>query len=73
MIEAMLASVSKVEAESFFLVFPVLQASDNAKEAEDNARKAKNTVKMVLGTITALLEQLGKNSAPHKHHSLKDG
>uniref|UniRef100_A0A8D0DGP9 Laminin, gamma 1 n=1 Tax=Sander lucioperca TaxID=283035 RepID=A0A8D0DGP9_SANLU len=34
-------------------------AADNAKEAEDNARKAKSAVKTVLGTITALLEQLG--------------
>ncbi|XP_071392229.1 laminin subunit gamma-1-like, partial [Centroberyx affinis] len=34
-------------------------ASNNAKEAEDNARKAKSAVKTVLGTITALLEQLG--------------
>ncbi|KAK7944939.1 hypothetical protein WMY93_000667 [Mugilogobius chulae] len=34
-------------------------ASDNAKEAEDNARKAKNAVKGVLGTIAALLDQLG--------------
>jgi hypothetical protein len=36
------------------------KASDNAKEAEDNARKAKGAVKTVLGTIAALLEQLGK-------------
>lgn len=43
-------------------MFVVLQASDNAKEAEDNARKAKGAVKMVLNTITALLDQLGKSS-----------
>lgn len=43
--------------------FVVLQASDNAKEAEDNARKAKSAVKMVLNTITALLEQLGKSTS----------
>lgn len=43
-------------------MFVVLQASDNAKEAEDNARKAKSAVKMVLNTITALLDQLGKSS-----------
>lgn len=42
-------------------IFVVLQASDNAKEAEDNARKAKGAVKTVLNTITALLDQLGKN------------
>lgn len=41
-------------------MFVVLQASDNAKQAEDNARKAKSAVKMVLNTITALLDQLGK-------------
>uniref|UniRef100_A0A8C6SB72 Laminin, gamma 1 n=1 Tax=Neogobius melanostomus TaxID=47308 RepID=A0A8C6SB72_9GOBI len=34
-------------------------ASDSAKEAEDNARKAKSAVKSVLGTIAALLDQLG--------------
>lgn len=44
-------------------LFTVSQASDNAKEAEDNARKAKSAVKTVLSTITALLNQLGKNSA----------
>lgn len=43
-------------------MFVVLQASDNAKQAEDNARKAKSAVKMVLNTISALLEQLGKSS-----------
>lgn len=43
-------------------MFTVPQASDNAKEAEDNARKAKSAVKTVLSTITALLDQLGKNS-----------
>lgn len=47
-------------------LFPVPQASDNAKEAEDNARKAKSAVKTVLSTITALLDQLGKNT---KHSS----
>lgn len=46
-------------------IFVVLQASDNAKEAEDNARKAKSAVKMVLNTITALLDQLGKNCLLH--------
>lgn len=30
--------------------------------AEDNARKAKSAVKTVLSTITALLDQLGKNT-----------
>lgn len=44
-------------------ILVVLQASDNAKEAEDNARKAKSGVKMVLNTISALLDQLGKNAA----------
>lgn len=47
-------------------LFPVPQASDNAKEAEDNARKAKSAVKTVLSTIAALLDQLGKNT---KHSS----
>ena len=42
------------------LLYVPLKASDNAKEAEDNARKAKGAVKTVLGTITSLLEQLGK-------------
>lgn len=46
-------------------IFVVLQASDNAKEAEDNARKAKSAVKTVLNTITALLDQLGKNCLLH--------
>lgn len=45
----------------FLQLFTVPQASDNAKEAEDNARKAKSAVKTVLSTITALLDQLGKN------------
>lgn len=48
------------------------QASDNAKVAEDNARKAKNAVKMVLGTIGALLEQLGRKPRllPVSHQSI---
>lgn len=48
------------------LCFSVSQASDNAKEAEDNARKAKSAVKTILGTITALLDQLGKTLAVRK-------
>ncbi|TDH06384.1 hypothetical protein EPR50_G00132680 [Perca flavescens] len=47
----------KAEADQDMMM--AVMASDNAKEAEDNARKAKSAVKTVLGTITALLEQLG--------------
>lgn len=47
----------KAEADQDMMM--AAMASDNAKEAEDNARKAKGAVKTVLGTIAALLEQLG--------------
>lgn len=47
----------KAEADSDMMM--AAMASDNAKEAEDNARKAKSAVKSVLGTIAALLDQLG--------------
>ncbi|XP_020796887.2 laminin subunit gamma-1 [Boleophthalmus pectinirostris] len=47
----------KAEADNDMML--ATMASDNAKVAEDNARKAKNAVKSVLGTIAALLDQLG--------------
>ncbi|XP_072298063.1 laminin subunit gamma-1 [Eucyclogobius newberryi] len=51
--------LNKKKAEADNDMMMAAMASDNAKEAEDNARKAKNAVKTVLGTIAALLDQLG--------------
>ncbi|KAJ0012238.1 hypothetical protein NQD34_013213 [Periophthalmus magnuspinnatus] len=51
--------LNKKKAEADNDMMMAAMASDNAKEAEDNARKAKNAVKSVLGTIAALLDQLG--------------
>ncbi|XP_075996096.1 laminin subunit gamma-1 [Genypterus blacodes] len=51
--------LAKKKAEADQDMMMAGMATDNAKEAEDNARKAKSAVKTVLGTITALLEQLG--------------